>query len=135
MISQPLPLTRISFPDGAWLTTDQARQEERFAERLADPLKRWKISDMDLKGRDLWQEYSQAKDDMLRRTDTAESPWWVIESDDKKRTRLNCINHLLTLIDYKDVLPPSKKLPKRKEGTSNRHRAPFSSQRLIPTRF
>ena len=78
---------------------------------------------------------AQLMDDMLLHTDTAESPWWVIESDDKKRTRLNCINDLLGRIPYKNSLPPAKKLPKRKAPTKNSGRVPFGSQRLIELRF
>ena len=118
-----------------WFSVSDEEQDRRFQDRLNDPLKRWKISDIDLKGRELWEEYSHAKDDMLLRTDTAESPWWVIESDDKKRTRLNCINDLLGRIPYKNVLPPAKKLPKRKGPTKNIERVPFSTQRLVEQRF
>jgi polyphosphate kinase 2 len=118
-----------------WFSVSDEEQDRRFQDRLNDPLKRWKISDIDLRGRDCWEEFSHAKDDMLLRTDTAESPWWVIESDDKKRTRLNCINDLLGRIPYDNVLPPAKKLPKRKAPTKNSGRVPFGSQRLIEHRF
>jgi polyphosphate kinase len=118
-----------------WFSVSDEEQDRRFQDRLNDPLKRWKISEIDLKGRARWQELSQAKDDMMLRTDTAESPWWVIESDDKKRTRLNCINDLLGRVPYKNVLPPAKKLPKRKAPTKNSGRVPFGTQRLIELRF
>jgi len=118
-----------------WFSVSDEEQDRRFQDRMNDPLKRWKISDIDLKGRNRWEQFSHAKDDMLLRTDTAESPWWVIESDDKRRTRLNCINDLLGRIPYENVLPPAKKLPKRKASTKNSGRAPFSTQRLIEPRF
>jgi polyphosphate kinase 2 len=118
-----------------WFSVSDEEQDRRFQDRLNDPVKRWKISDIDLKGRDCWEEFSSAKDDMMLRTDTAESPWWVIESDDKKRTRLNCINDLLGRIPYENVLPPAEKLPKRKAPTKNSGRVPFGTQRLIEPRF
>ena len=118
-----------------WFSVSDEEQDRRFQDRLNDPLKRWKISDIDLKGRDCWEELSHAKDDMLLRTDTAESPWWVIESDDKKRTRLNCINDLLGRIPYDNVLPSAERLPKRKAPTKNSGRVPYGTQRLIELRF
>lgn len=118
-----------------WFSVSDEEQDRRFRDRLNNPLKRWKISEMDLKGRDRWEEFSHAKDEMMLRTDTAESPWWVIESDDKRRTRLNCINDLLGRIPYKDVLPPAKKLAKRKAPTKNSGRVPYGTQRLIELRF
>jgi len=118
-----------------WFSVSDEEQDRRFQDRMNNPLKRWKISDIDLKGRDCWEEFSHAKDDMLLRTDTAESPWWVIESDDKKRTRLNCINDLLGRIPHDNVLPPAKKLAKRKAPTKNSGRVPYGTQRLIELRF
>ena len=89
-------------------------QEKRFQERIDDPLKRWKFSEMDLESRDRWEDYSRAKDEMFAFTDTKQSPWYVVEADDKKRARLNCIHHLLSMIPYEDVLPKPFKLPPRK---------------------
>lgn len=118
-----------------WFSVSDDEQDRRFQDRMNDPLKRWKISDIDLEGRDRWEQYSRAKDEMFEHTDTGESPWWVIESDDKKRTRLNCISHLLSLIPYKDVLPPAEDLKARKKPSRNYKRAPFNTQRLIRARY
>ncbi|MCF2948959.1 polyphosphate kinase 2 [Paraglaciecola aquimarina] len=95
-----------------WFSVSQQKQEERFMERLNNPLKRWKFSDMDLVSRSKWNEYSVAKDEMLKHTDTNLSPWYNIEADDKKAARVNCISHLLSLIDYQYSEQKSVKLPK-----------------------
>ena len=93
-------------------------QEKRFQDRIKDPTKRWKISPMDVESRDKWVEYSMAKDKMFSYTDTKQSPWYVVEADDKKRARLNCINHLLSLIPYKDLTPKPFKLPPLKHDVA-----------------
>ncbi|WP_158969285.1 polyphosphate kinase 2 [Paraglaciecola sp. L3A3] len=95
-----------------WFSVSQEKQEERFLERLDNPLKRWKFSDMDLVSRSKWTEYSKAKDAMLKYTDTNLSPWYNIEADNKKAARVNCISHLLSLIDYQSYNHKSVKLPK-----------------------
>jgi polyphosphate kinase len=96
-----------------WFSVSDVEQERRFQQRSSDPTRRWKLSPMDLKSRDLWVAYSQAKDEMFRHTHTAEAPWYTIESDDKRRARLNCISHLLDTIEYEDVLPDPIELPAR----------------------
>ena len=79
-----------------WFSVSDAEQERRFQARIDDPTKRWKLSPMDLKSREKWLEYSKAKDAMFAHTDTKQAPWYVVEADDKRRARINCISHLLT---------------------------------------
>jgi len=88
-----------------WFSVSDEEQENRFRDRVNDPSKRWKLSDMDIEGYGLWEEYSRAKDDMFKYTDTKQSPWFNVNSDDKKKAHLNCIHHLLSLIPYEDVTP------------------------------
>src|ERR1039457_7006441 len=88
-----------------WFSVSDEEQERRFLERMRNPIKRWKLSPMDIKSRELWVEYSKAKDVLLARTDTRTSPWYMIDADNKKKARLNCIAHLLHQIPYKDLLP------------------------------
>jgi polyphosphate kinase len=96
-----------------WFSVSDAEQERRFQQRSSDPTRRWKLSPMDLKSRDLWVAYSRAKDEMFRYTHTPEAPWYTVESDDKRRARLNCISHVLDTIEYQDVLPDPIELPAR----------------------
>ena len=96
-----------------WLEVSNEEQERRFQARIDDPLRQWKLSNMDLPSRSRWFDYSRARDMMLKATDTKEVPWWIVHSDDKKRARLNCISHLLSLIDYKKVHRDKIKMPKR----------------------
>ena len=84
-----------------WFSISDNEQENRFQDRIKDPTKRWKISQMDIESRDKWVEYSMAKDKMFSYTDTKQSPWYVVPADDKRRARLNCIDHLLSLIPYR----------------------------------
>jgi polyphosphate kinase len=118
-----------------WFSVSDDEQDRRFQARLDDPLKRWKISEMDLDGRDRWEEYSRAKDEMMKYTDTRESPWWVVDGDDKRRARLNCISHFLTLIPYKNIMPKAYKLPPRKPASKGYVRAPIDSQNFIPKKY
>ena len=96
-----------------WFSISDSEQERRFKKRAEDPLRRWKLSPMDLESRDKWVEYSKAKDEMMLHTHTPEAPWFTVEADDKKTARLTCISHLLDSIDYEDVLPGAIDLPKR----------------------
>jgi polyphosphate kinase 2 len=98
-----------------WFSVSDEEQERRFQARLGDPLKRWKLSSMDLEGRSRWVEYSRAKDDMFAHCDTPDSPWWEVEADDKLRARVNCISHLLSLVPYRDSPAPKVRLPPRPE--------------------
>jgi polyphosphate kinase 2 len=116
-----------------WFSVSDEEQEKRFIKRLTDPIKRWKFSDMDLASRSKWVEYSQAKDDIFEHTDTAESPWFVVDADDKKAARLNCIDHLLTQINYHSVEHQNIVLPEI--DRKNYQRPPYKCQRHIPKRF
>lgn len=114
-----------------WFSVSDEEQEKRFQDRIEDPTKRWKLSPMDLESRRKWVEYSKAKDDMFAHTDTKQSPWFVVDADNKKRARLNCIRHLLSLIPYKDLTPQPIKLPPRDK--SKRYvRPPISEQTFVP---
>ena len=114
-----------------WFSVSDAEQERRFQARIDDSTKRWKLSPMDLQSRARWVEYSRAKDEMFRYTDIKQAPWSVVESDDKKRARLNCIRHLLAQIPYQDLTPPSLELPPRDEGTGY-VRPPLDEQTFVP---
>jgi len=96
-----------------WFSVSDEEQERRFVERMRNPIKRWKLSAMDLKSREKWVEYSKAKDVMLAHTDTKLSPWFMVDADNKKKARLNCIAHLLQQIPYHDLQPVELVLPKR----------------------
>jgi polyphosphate kinase 2 len=96
-----------------WFSVSDQEQERRFHIRLTDPLKQWKLSKIDLESRLRWVEYSRAKDIMFVHTDTPESPWYVVEADDKQRARLNCFAHLLSKVPYKDVIQTPLTLPPR----------------------
>ena len=114
-----------------WFSVSDAEQEVRFRSRLEDPMRRWKLSPMDLESITRWEEYSRAKDQMLIHTDIPEAPWYVVESDDKRRARLNMIHHLLSTIDYEEVQRPPLKLPKRPPSTGYR-RPPRDTQTYVP---
>jgi polyphosphate kinase 2 len=96
-----------------WFSISDEEQNFRFSMRIQDPLKQWKLSPMDLESRRRWEAYTKAKEAMLERTHIPEAPWWVVEADDKKRARLNCINHLLTQIPYREVDRAGIVLPER----------------------
>lgn len=114
-----------------WFSVSDEEQEKRFQKRINDPLRRWKLSPMDLKSRELWEDYSKAKDEMFNYTDIKQSPWYVVNADDKKRARLNVIHHLLSLIPYEDLTPKPLELPPRKKR-SKYVRPPLSEQNFIP---
>ena len=114
-----------------WFSVSEEEQERRFQARAKDPTKFWKLSPMDLEGRTRWVEYSKAKDHMFVYTDIAEAPWYVVNADNKRKARLNCIRHLLSLIRYKDLTPKPTKLPPRPPAKGYR-RPPMSSQHFIP---
>lgn len=111
-----------------WFSVSEEVQEQRFQARAADPTKRWKISPMDLKSRELWAEYSRAKDDMLRYTDLPYAPWRMVDADVKRHARLNCISNLLEQFDYSRDLPPVPDLPPREwSHDDNRMAKPHES--------
>jgi polyphosphate kinase 2 len=114
-----------------WFSVSDAEQERRFTRRIQDVTRRWKLSPMDLQSRARWVDYSRAKDAMFLATDTPAAPWWVVDADDKKRARLNCIGHLLRSIPYQDMTPEPVELPERPDpGTYVR--PPMSTQRFVP---
>ena len=96
-----------------WFSISDDEQHLRFLSRIHDPLKQWKLSPMDLESRRLWEEYTKAKEIMLERTHTPESPWWVVQAVDKKAARLNCIHHLLSQFAYTEIEHPEVRLPER----------------------
>jgi polyphosphate kinase len=113
-----------------WFSVSDEEQERRFQERMNNPTKRWKISPMDLESRKHWGDYSRAKDEMFAVTDTKQSPWYVVNSEDKKAARLNVIRHFLSLIPYKDLTPESLTLPPLHK--SDYVRPPMQNQNFIP---
>ena len=117
-----------------WFSVSDEEQERRFRQRIQDPTRRWKLSPMDLESRTRWVEYSRAKDENFRYTDTKQAPWFVVNSDDKKRARLNVISHLLSLIPYEDVMPEPIALPPR-QPDDGYIRPPMSEQTFIPERY
>ncbi len=114
-----------------WFSVSDEEQERRFQARIDDPTKRWKLSPMDLESRRRWVEYSKAKDTMFAHTDIKQAPWYVVEADDKRRARLNCIGHLLSLIPYEDLTPGRIELPPR-EDAGGYVRAPYAEQTFVP---
>jgi len=114
-----------------WFSVSDEEQEKRFQARINDPTKRWKLSPMDMESRSRWVDYSKAKDEMFRYTDIKQAPWYVVQADNKKRARLNCIHHLLSFIPYQDLTPPEIKLPPRQQDESY-IRPPISDQTFVP---
>ena len=117
-----------------WFSVSDDEQERRFQARIHDPTKRWKLSPMDLKSREKWVAYSQAKDEMFAVTDIKQAPWYVVEADVKKRARLNCISHLLSIFPYQDLTPEPIALPPRRDDTAY-VRPPISDQTFVPEVF
>jgi polyphosphate kinase 2 len=115
-----------------WLEVSNKEQERRFRARIDDPLRKWKLSNMDLPSRAKWYEYSRARDAMLKATDTRMAPWHIVRSDDKKRARLNTIAHLLKLIPYKKIKRPKVKLPDRSKKHAYDDEAPLARRRFVP---
>jgi hypothetical protein len=114
-----------------WFSVSDKEQERRFQARLDDPTKRWKLSPMDLQSRTRWVEYSKAKDEMFAHTDIKQAPWYVVNADDKKCARLNCIRHLLSVIPYQDLTPEPMKLPPRQKEDGY-VRPPITDQTFVP---
>jgi polyphosphate kinase len=117
-----------------WFSVSDEEQERRFRRRIDDPLRRWKLSDMDMESRRRWVEYSKAKDIMIEHTSTPDAPWWEVDSDVKRHARLNCISHLLSLVPYEAVDHPKIEMPPRQEDPGYKRPA---KERLnwIPTPF
>lgn len=117
-----------------WFSVSDREQERRFKSRINDPMKGWKLSPMDLKSREHWIEYSMAKDEMFKYTDTKQSPWYVVPADNKKKARLNCISHLLGSIDYQELEREKIILPPRRDDKGY-VRTPFSNQSIVPQKY
>ncbi len=113
-----------------WFSVNDEEQERRFQERMSNPIKRWKLSPMDIESRRHWVDYSRAKDEMFSHTDTKKSPWHVVNTDDKKRARLNCIAHLLHQVPYHDMTPVEVEMPPRQSAKYKRPK--MSAQRFVP---
>jgi polyphosphate kinase 2 len=118
-----------------WMEVSNEEQERRFEARIKDPLRQWKLSPMDLPSRVRWYEYSRARDLMLDSTDGPQSPWYIVRSDDKKRARLNCIAHLLSLLRYKQVPREKIKLPKRSKKGAYDDQATLEHRKFVPEIF
>lgn len=114
-----------------WFSVSDEEQERRFQKRLTDPTKQWKLSPMDLESRKRWVDYSKAKDDMFAHTDIKQAPWYVVNSDVKKHARLNCINHLLSLIDYEEIPGEPVALDERPPQRGY-VRPPMDDQEFVP---
>ena len=114
-----------------WFSVSDDEKERRFESRIEDPTKRWKLSPMDMAARSKWVEYSKAKDDMFKYTDIKQAPWYVVNADEKRRARLNCIAHLLTMVPYKDLTPEPIELPPRQDD-GGYVRPPMEDQTFVP---
>lgn len=115
-----------------WFSVSEKEQLKRFRSRLKDPVRRWKLSSMDLESVHRWEEYSRAKDDMFIHTDTITSPWYIVESDIKKNARINMIHHLLSTIPYKEVPQEKVVLPKEVRKPDNYRRIPKALENEVP---
>jgi polyphosphate kinase 2 len=118
-----------------WLEVGMEEQERRFEARIEDPMRQWKLSPMDLESFARWYAYSRARDMMLEATDTDEAPWHIVRSDDKRRARLNCIAHLLSLIPYKEVPRDKVKLPKRLSKGEYDDQATLKGRHFVPEQY
>jgi polyphosphate kinase 2 (PPK2 family) len=114
-----------------WFSISDEEQEFRFTMRIRDPLKQWKLSPMDVESRRRWEQYTKAKEIMLEKTHIPEARWWIVEADDKKRARLNCIAHLLSCVPYREVERPSVVLPPRVRG-ADYSRGPVPDELYVP---
>ena len=118
-----------------WLEVGKKEQQRRFEARINDPIRQWKLSPMDLESFRRWYEYSRARDRMLEATDTKHAPWYIIRSDDKKKARLNCIRHFLSLIPYRRTSREKVKLPARKNKGSYDDQATLKGRHFIPEKY
>jgi polyphosphate kinase 2 len=118
-----------------WLEVGQDEQQRRFEARIADPLRQWKLSPMDLESFKRWYDYSRARDLMLEMTDSAHAPWYVVHSDDKRRARLNCISHILSVIPYRKAPRAKVKLPKRSQKGRYDDRASLAGRNVVASVF
>ncbi len=118
-----------------WLEVGKGEQERRFNARINDPLRQWKLSPMDLLSYSRWYDYSRARDRMLAATDTKHAPWYIVRSDNKRRARLNCISHILSLVPYKRVPHDKVKLPKRSNKGQYDDEASLKGRNFVPERY
>jgi polyphosphate kinase len=118
-----------------WLEVGQQEQRQRFEARIEHPLRQWKLSPMDLESYPRWYDYSRARDIMLEATDTKEIPWYIVRSDDKRRGRLNCISHLLSLIPYKDAPREKVKLPRPSDKGRYDDQATLKGRNFVPEKY
>jgi polyphosphate kinase len=118
-----------------WMEVGQEEQERRFEARIKDPLRQWKLSPMDLESYRRWYEYSRARDLMLKATDSREAPWYIVRSDEKKKARLNCITHFLSLIPYKKVPHERVKLPARSNKGQYDDQSSLKGRRFVPEAY
>jgi polyphosphate kinase 2 len=118
-----------------WLEVGPEEQHKRFEARIADPMRQWKLSPMDLESYARWYAYSRARDLMLDATDTKDAPWYIVRSDDKRRSRLNCIAHLLDAIPYKKLPRDKIKLPKRSDKGEYDDQATLKGRRFVPETY
>jgi len=118
-----------------WLEVSNKEQERRFKARIDDPLRQWKLSPIDLPSRSRWYDYSRARDMMLAATDTKTVPWHILRSDDKKRARLNCISHILSMVPYKKVPREKVDLPKRSNKGAFDDEATLQNRRFVPEKY
>ena len=118
-----------------WLEVGMEEQDRRFAARISDPLRQWKLSPMDLESYGRWYDYSRARDAMLKHTDSKDAPWFIVRSDDKRTGRLNCIAHILKTIPYKKIHRAKVKLPKRSKKGAYDDQAPLKGRRFVATRY
>ena len=118
-----------------WLEVGKDEQERRFLARINDPLRQWKLSPMDLESYRRWDDYSHARDMMLEHTDTAHAPWYIVSSDEKRRARLNCISHILSLIPYEKVASEKVQLPKRSAKHKPGDQKALIRRNLVPQKY
>ena len=118
-----------------WMEVGKKEQQRRFEARINDPLRQWKLSPMDLESFRRWYEYSRARDKMLEATDTRHAPWYIVRSDDKRKARLNCISHLLSMIPYGKVPREKVRLPKRKKKDSYDDQASMKGRHFVPEKY
>ena len=118
-----------------WLEVGKKEQKRRFEARIEDPLRQWKLSPMDVESFSKWYEYSQARDMMLEATDTDAAPWYIVRSDDKRRARLNCISHILSVIPYEDAPREKVKLPSRSDKGEYDDEATIAGRRFVREKY
>ena len=118
-----------------WLEASMKEQEKRFAARIDDPLRQWKLSPLDVESYSRWYDYSRARDKMLKETDSKHAPWYIVRTEDKRRGRLNCISHILSAIPFKKIHGPKVKLPKRSDKGAYDDQASLKGRRFVKEVF